>query len=96
MLMGDLDWPERLERLAAAGVSVVLCAGFGRRFVPSAEVRGIQVVNCLSGRAEDLIVAFINGTLEEYRFPRRTDPGVCGRVGHRRVFPKQDKEEGRR
>lgn len=96
MDMADLDWPERLERLAEAGVTVVLCAGIGRRFVPSAEVRGIQVVNCLSGRAEDLIEAYSNGNLEDFRFPRRAEAGPCGGAGRGRFRARDEKQEGRR
>ena len=81
--MGNMDWPERLDRLAAEGVSVVLCAGFGRRFMPSADVRGIQVVNCLSGRAEDLIAAYSRDDLERFRFPQRPRQPAGVRGAHR-------------
>ncbi len=96
VVMADMDWPERLDRLEAAGVTVVLCAGIGRRFVPSAEVRGIQVVTCLSGRAEDLIEAYSNGSLEDFRFPRRADAGRCGQAGRGGFQALDEKEEGRR
>ena len=61
-------WPERLERLAAAGVSVLLCGGFNRSFLPLAERFGIRVIFGLAGEAERLIDAFLHNEIERYRF----------------------------
>ena len=61
-------WSERLERLSAAGVSVLLCGGFNRNFLPLAERLGIRVIFGLAGEAERLIDAFLRDEIERYRF----------------------------
>jgi len=62
------EWSERLGRLAAAGVRVLLCGGFNRSFLPLAESFGIRVIFGLAGEAERLIDAFLRNELERYRF----------------------------
>ena len=64
----EVTWSQRLERLSAAGVSVVLCGGFNRSFRPLAEDMGIRVISGLAGEAEQLIDAFARGEIERYRF----------------------------
>ena len=61
-------WSERLERLSAAGVRVLLCGGFNRSFLPLAESFGIRVIFGLVGEAERLIDAFLRNEIERYRF----------------------------
>ena len=61
-------WSERLERLSAAGVRVLLCGGFNRSFLPLAESFGIRVIFGLAGEAERLIDAFLRNEIERYRF----------------------------
>ncbi len=61
-------WSERLERLSAAGVRVLLCGGFNRSFLPLAESFGIRVISGLAGEAERLIDAFLRDEIERYRF----------------------------
>ena len=64
----DEAWPERLQRLSAAGVRVLLCGGFNRLYLPVAEDLGIRVVSGLAGQAERLIDAFLRDEIERYRF----------------------------
>ena len=64
----EVTWSQRLERLSAAGVSVVLCGGFNRSFRPLAENLGIRVIAGLAGEAEQLIDAFVRGEIERHRF----------------------------
>ena len=64
----DEAWSERLERLSAAGVRVLLCGGFNRSFLPLAESFGIRVIFGLAGEAERLIDAFLRDEIERYRF----------------------------
>lgn len=61
-------WSERLERLSAAGVRVLLCGGFNRSFLPLAESFGIRVIFGLAGEAERLIDAFLRDEIERHRF----------------------------
>ena len=64
----EVTWSQRLERLSAAGVGVLLCGGFNRSFRPSAEELGIRVISGLAGQAERLIDAFARDEIERYRF----------------------------
>ena len=64
----DVTWSQCLERLSAAGVSVLLCGGFNRSFLPLAEGLGIRVISGLAGEAEQLIDAFARDEIEQYRF----------------------------
>jgi predicted Fe-Mo cluster-binding NifX family protein len=60
-------WSARLERLAAAGVRVLLCGGFNRSFLPLAEGLGIRVISGLAGEAGQLIDAFLRNEIERYQ-----------------------------
>ena len=64
----EVTWSQRLERLSAAGVSVLLCGGFNRRFVHLAEGLGIRVISGLAGEAEQLIDAFLRDEIDRHRF----------------------------
>jgi len=64
----DEAWPKRLEHLAVAGVSVLLCGGFNGSFLPHAEALGIRVISGFAGEAERLIDAFARGSVEQSRF----------------------------
>jgi predicted Fe-Mo cluster-binding NifX family protein len=50
--------PDRLLALSRAGVEVLLCGGFNRRFVPLAVSVGIRVVYGLGGDARELVAAY--------------------------------------
>lgn len=79
--MGDASWPQRLSELAAAGVSVLLCGGFNRRFLPLASSHGIEVIWGLFGGADRVVQAFCTGELG--RLQLRSKPDACaGRGAH--------------
>jgi predicted Fe-Mo cluster-binding NifX family protein len=61
-------WARRLEQLSAAGVRVLLCGGFNRRYLPLAEGLGIRVIVGLVGEAEQLIDAFLRDEIERHQF----------------------------
>ena len=88
-------WSERLERLSAAGVRVLLCGGFNRSFLPLAESFGIRVIFGLAGEAERLIGAFLSNEIERYRFlpcggvRRRRHGGGWASRGHEGVLRQQ-------
>lgn len=65
--LAGVPWPERLSRLAARDVSVLLCGGFNRHYVPRATSLGIHVCWGLVGRADDLVVAYCRGDIERLR-----------------------------
>ena len=95
-------WSERLERLSAAGVRVLLCGGFNRSFLPLAESFGIRVIFGLAGEAERLIDAFLHNDIERHRLlpcrggrGRRSGEGRASRrheAALRRETPRQEKE----
>jgi predicted Fe-Mo cluster-binding NifX family protein len=68
LTMPETTWSQCLEHLSAAGVSVLLCGGFNRGFLPLAEGLGIRVISGLAGEAERLVHAFLRDELERYRF----------------------------
>jgi predicted Fe-Mo cluster-binding NifX family protein len=85
MTIPEDAWSQRLERLSAAGVSVLLCGGFNRSFLPLAEGLEIRVISGLAGEAERLIEAFLRDDLERYRFlPGRARRGGRRGAGRRR------------
>ena len=63
--LDGLGWPDRLERLAARHVDVLLCGGFPRVFLDRATGLGIQVQVGLGGDAERVLDAFRRGALRE-------------------------------
>jgi predicted Fe-Mo cluster-binding NifX family protein len=62
--MGPAGGTERLSRLGAAGVNVLLAGGFNRRYLPLAAGLGIRVWPGLVGTADQLVEAFCRGTLQ--------------------------------
>ena len=90
LTLSEEAWSKRLERLSAAGVSVLLCGGFNRRFLPVAEGLGIRVISGLAGEAERLIDAFLRDEIDQYRFlpcgSGRRHRGGWLRESHERVL----------
>ena len=62
-----LSWNERLSRLAEERVSVLLCGGFERCYLPLAESHGITVEWGLAGDARALAEAYRGDGIEGYR-----------------------------
>ncbi len=74
--LAGTPWAERLHSLSAQGVTVLLCGGFNRRFVPLANNLGIQVIWGLAGRADALIDAYCRGEIELFSlFPGQEQLG---------------------
>lgn len=53
--------PGRVAELALLGVHTLLCGGFNRAYLPTAERLGVQVITGLSGEAEKVLTAFLDG-----------------------------------
>lgn len=53
----------RVAELALLGVRTLLCGGFNRAFLPTAERLGVQVVTGVSGDAEKALAAFLSGKI---------------------------------
>lgn len=79
-LMGK-SLPERAIFIKENGVHCVLCGAVSNDFLQFLQLNGIQVVPWLSGSVEEILSAFINGSLNE---PRYIMPGCCGRRRRRR------------
>ena len=79
--LAGTPWPERLSRLSGQGVTVLLCGGINRRFMPLARNLGIQVIWGLAGRADQLIDAYCRGEIERFCLsPREGRSGGPPRV----------------
>ncbi len=75
---------ERVERLHREGVGTVVCAGVCAHLWRLLEMWGIEVVPGIVGDVEDVLAAFVAGSLEQTRFLM---PGRCrarGRHGRGR------------
>ena len=53
--LGETCNPDRLHFLEGRGVSLLLCGGFDRQFLPEAERAGIHVFWGLMGPVEDVV-----------------------------------------
>ncbi len=61
--LGDPWLPRRVADLATLGVRTLLCGGFNRTYLPTANRLGIQVITGVSGEAELALAAFLGGRL---------------------------------
>jgi len=76
-----LPWSTRLDRVAAEGVTILLCCGFNRRFLARAESLGMRVIWGLAGTASELVTAHLSGDLEQHLLGRTRpcgDARPCG------------------
>ncbi len=53
--------PGRVAELAVLGVRTLLCGGFNRAYLPTAERLGVQVITGLAGDAETVLAAYLRG-----------------------------------
>jgi predicted Fe-Mo cluster-binding NifX family protein len=70
----DLEDGNRVERLRALAVDVLICAAISRQLEAAFWVAGIEVVSEVCGRVDEVIEAYLNGSLaeEEYLTPGHT------------------------
>jgi predicted Fe-Mo cluster-binding NifX family protein len=61
--LGDPWLPGRVAELAAMGVRTLLCGGFNRAYLPTADRLGIQIITGVSGDAEGVLASFLRGQL---------------------------------
>jgi predicted Fe-Mo cluster-binding NifX family protein len=55
-------------RLEEQAVGVVICGAISRWLAQNLEMRGIRVIPFVSGRVDDVIAAFVKGTLNDGKF----------------------------
>jgi predicted Fe-Mo cluster-binding NifX family protein len=79
--------PERVNQFEALGVEVLLCGAISRPLERMICASGVKVIPCLRGSIEEVIRAYLDGSLSDVRF---TLPGfgpgaICvrGRRRHR-------------
>lgn len=66
----------RIERIADAGVQVLLCGAISQPLAGMLAARGVRVVPFISGDVEEVIRAYLAGALD---CPRFAMPGCGGR-----------------
>jgi predicted Fe-Mo cluster-binding NifX family protein len=81
LLVPDEAWSQRLEQLARAGVTTLLCGGFNRSYLPMARGLGLQVVPGLAGNAAEIVEAFLNDELDRFTFV------PCAKASRKRKMP---------
>jgi hypothetical protein len=59
--LGEPWLPGRVAELASLGVRTLLCGGFNRAYLPTADRLGIQVITGVSGDAEKALASFLCG-----------------------------------
>lgn len=77
----------RVSRLSRLGVDVLICGGISRFFMNFIQARNIRILPFCAGRVEEVLQAYIEGTLLSDRFRM---PG-CSCVRDREVPPGRDR-----
>ena len=70
------DPKARAAELAARGVSVLICGAISMEHTAALTARGIAVIPDVCGPVEEVLQAFLAGSLTDGRFAM---PGCCGR-----------------
>jgi predicted Fe-Mo cluster-binding NifX family protein len=60
--------PERVNQLEELGVKVLLCGAISRPLERMIRASGVQVIPCLRGSIEEVIRAYLDGSLSDARF----------------------------
>jgi len=78
--------PERVNRLEALGVEVLLCGAISRSLERMIRASGVKVIPCLRGSIEEIIKAYLDGGLSDARFilPGFGPGAICVRGRRRR------------
>lgn len=72
----------RAIRLAEMGVDVLLCGGISGSMRSLVEIRGVRVVPWIAGEVEEVLKAFLAGSIPE----KFAMPGCCGKRFRRRIM----------
>jgi predicted Fe-Mo cluster-binding NifX family protein len=91
--------PERVNRLEALGVEVLLCGAISRPLERMIRASGVKVISCLRGSIDEIIRAYMDGGLPDACF---TLPGFAPGAGcvrgrrrrHSRISGLPDKPKG--
>ena len=79
--------PSKVMRLTGLGVDTLICGAISRPLAYMMTTAGIRLIPWISGQVEDVLQAFLTGTLFDLRFMMPGSPGPWGkgsRGGHGR------------
>lgn len=79
--------PSKVMRLTGLGIDTLICGAISRPFAYMMTTAGIRLIPWISGQVEDVLQAFLRGTLFDPRFTMPGSPGPWGkgsRGGHGR------------
>lgn len=91
--LGEVAPRERIGRLLELGVGTLICGGISQPLEMELADRGIRVVARMCGNVEEVLAAFLAGSLGEERFAM---PGCCGQRRRRKRNGGQGCGQGRR
>ena len=66
--MDERYLPKQVNRLQDLGVEVVICGGVSRQLNDLLVGAGIEVISLVSGTCDDVLEAYLAGTLDQPRF----------------------------
>ena len=78
-----LDLFRRCFRIQNLGVDILICGAISRPYYRELAATGIHVISGISGNPEDVLKAYLKGTLSHSRF---TMPGCRGNSFRRRMM----------
>jgi len=70
--------PQRVQRLKELGIDVVICGGISNPLRAMAEAAGVRVIPWISGSVEQVLGAYLSGSLGDGRFTMPGGPGPKG------------------
>jgi len=94
--LGEPWLPGRVAQLATLGIRTLLCGGFNRAYLPTAERLGIQIIAGVSGDAEDVLAQFLRGRLLPGSMRLRICQRLMSPTGQGLVLERQLREYRRR
>jgi len=86
----EIDLPQgslsdRVNRVAGAGIDVLLCGAISKHLLDMLEGIGVATIPFLSGEVDALLAVFHDGRLPDPRFMMPGCRGRRGRLGRRRM-----------
>jgi predicted Fe-Mo cluster-binding NifX family protein len=76
--------PSKVMRLTGLGIETLICGAISRPLASMVTTAGIGLIPWISGKVEDVLGAFLSGTLFDLRFTMPGSPGPWGTDLHRR------------
>lgn len=91
-LMDDGDFTRRCYRIKGLGVEVLICGAISRHLYGILSSNGVQVIPWISGRVEEVLEAYLDGTLfcRKFLMPGCNWKNLKGTCGYRRKRLKEE------